>query len=135
MTENHINLVSDLYLHPSHEQLGACTVLNTNPRHLFSGNRTGVLSISSIYCCCLNPKSEKKKRDTASRKKKTTNPPKKQKKKEKQRPYKPYALKKDECFYSISLPETFIEIWVEAVKTYPVIALHFGLVYRCQNTS
>lgn len=44
VTENHINLVFDLYLQPSHELLGAFTVLNINPRHRFSGNMTGVLS-------------------------------------------------------------------------------------------
>lgn len=53
---------------------------------------------------------------------------------EKQRPYKTHALKKDECFYSISLPEAFIQTLLEAVKVYPVIAL-FGLDYRCQKTS
>lgn len=42
-------------------------------------------------------------------------------------------MKKDKCFYSISLPEAFIQILVEAVKTYPVTELYFGLDVKTPN--
>lgn len=59
----------------------------------------------------------------------------KQKNIEKQRSYKLYALKKDECFYIITLPDGFIHVSIETVKSCPVIEPLFGLHHGCQNTS